>query len=91
MVNLSSKSKTYQLVTTGTVFIHSQNAVAFGNATFGSDNYVPIFMDEVKCTGSETHIAQCQLPQGWALHDCDHNEDAGVRCQFSKHVKHLLK
>ena len=41
-------------------------------------------MDEVTCTGSETHIAQCQLPQGWALHDCTHAEDAGVQCHFGK-------
>ncbi|XP_052078042.1 low-density lipoprotein receptor-related protein 4-like [Mytilus californianus] len=60
----------------------SQNAIAFGNATYGSDNDVPIYLDEVNCKGTETHIAQCQLPQGWALHDCDHNEDAGVKCQY---------
>ncbi|CAG2249585.1 unnamed protein product [Mytilus edulis] len=60
----------------------SQNAIAYGNATYGSDTDVPIYLDEVNCQGGETHIAQCTLPQGWALHDCDHNEDAGVKCQY---------
>lgn len=60
----------------------SQNALGIANGTYGSDNNVPIFMDEVACTGTETHIAQCQLPQGWALHDCTHAEDAGVQCQY---------
>lgn len=63
-------------------FLCSQNAIAYGNATYGSDTDVPIYLDEVNCQGGETHIAQCTLPQGWALHDCDHNEDAGVKCQY---------
>lgn len=66
------------------IFFVSQNAKGMANGTYGSDNQVPIFMDEVTCTGSETHIAQCQLPQGWALHDCTHAEDAGVQCHFGK-------
>ena len=40
-----------------------------------------IWLDEVRCSGSESWLANCPAsPIG--LHDCGHSEDAGVRCQF---------
>ena len=38
-----------------------------------------IYLDSVVCNGSERTLQQCTAnPVG--VHDCDHSEDAGVRC-----------
>ena len=39
----------------------------------------PIWMDDVACSGSESHIADCSN-SGWENHDCTHSRDASVRC-----------
>ena len=39
-----------------------------------------IWLDEVKCSGTEHHIANCSH-NGWDLSDCFHTEDAGVICE----------
>lgn len=39
----------------------------------------PVWLDEVRCRGSEAFLLDCPTePLGFG--DCDHKEDAGVRC-----------
>lgn len=38
----------------------------------------PIYLDNVACSGSELTLAQCLYDTHTA--DCNHIEDAGVRC-----------
>ena len=53
-------------------------SVARSHVYFGSGTG-SIFMDDINCVGSETSILACQY-RGWGRHNCDHDEDAGVRC-----------
>ena len=44
----------------------------------------PIHYAGFQCAGNETHLVNCSADdQG--IRDCQHNEDAGVRCQSGKH------
>ncbi|XP_039543054.1 deleted in malignant brain tumors 1 protein-like [Pimephales promelas] len=49
---------------------------AHSNAYFGRGSD-PILLDDVKCTGSESSLTQCAHSP---IHDCRHQEDAGVIC-----------
>lgn len=41
----------------------------------------PIHLDNVRCSGVELSLAQCQF-EGQGEHNCRHSEDAGVICQY---------
>ncbi|OON21832.1 hypothetical protein X801_02269, partial [Opisthorchis viverrini] len=38
-------------------------------------------MDEVRCTGAENRLTDCQFA-GWGIHDCKQNEEVGVKCAY---------
>ncbi len=37
------------------------------------------WLDDVKCTGGETHIKDC-THNGWGSSNCSHREDVGIKC-----------
>lgn len=63
--------------------IHFQfvGAVALSRAAFGQGSG-RIWLDNVGCTGSEIRLIECPA-NAIGFHNCDHSEDAGVRCTAS--------
>ena len=53
-------------------------AVGFRRAYFGQGTG-RIWLDNVQCSGTETSISSCNK-NAYGVHNCGHNEDAGVRC-----------
>ena len=51
---------------------------ALRNAWFGRGSG-QIWLDDVRCSGSESSIVNCQH-RGWGVENCDHSDDASVIC-----------
>ena len=56
----------------------SRDVEAYRYAHFGKGSG-PIIIDELECYGTELDIAACGSNK-WLNSDCDHSEDAGVKC-----------
>ena len=56
----------------------TSDVAAYTNAYFGRGTG-PIWLDDVQCTGSETHLVNC-TNSGIGTGDCRHDEDGGVQC-----------
>ena len=38
-----------------------------------------IWLDDVRCTGAESHIKDC-IRNEWGANDCGHSEDVAIKC-----------
>lgn len=56
--------------------------VAYSRARFGRGRG-PIWLDNVRCTGSEADLFDCPHI-GTGCHNCRHSDDAGVACKFDQ-------
>ena len=72
---------------------HCENhvgAVAYSYAYFGQ-GYGGIFLDNVACSGTENMLMNCSIhTSSIGAHNCQHNDDAGVRCQGTLDFKRYL-
>ena len=60
------------------VIIVEARAYRFTTSMFGRASG-PIFLEKLACDGTESDILDC--PQSVpGLHQCDHDQDAGVQC-----------
>lgn len=48
----------------------------------------PIWMDDVKCKGTEASVKNCPST-AWGVHNCEHAKDAGVICRGKLDVLEL--
>ena len=53
-------------------------AVAYTGAQYGAGTGT-IWLDNVRCTAQRLRLIQCPA-NDLGVHNCDHNEDAGVYC-----------
>ena len=53
---------------------------ALTGAYFGQGSG-PVWLDDVSCDGSEKTLISCLTGGPIGQHNCNHYEDAGVRCQ----------
>ena len=68
---------------------YSGEAVALKRAFFGSSPSRPIYLDNVRCNGSEPSLLNCTSNEV-GMNNCDHSEDAGVRCNSMLDVLVIL-
>ncbi|CAI8054869.1 Fibrillin-1, partial [Geodia barretti] len=59
----------------------SGNSISIGRAAFGEGSNYSILLDQLMCTGNENSLLDCAAGEEVGSHNCDHSEDAGVRCE----------
>ena len=63
-------------------------AVGVARATFGQ-GMGSIWLDDVNCQGTELRLSDCTA-RAVGSHNCQHSEDAGVRCGAGSFGKYLI-
>ena len=63
----------------------SADSIPVRNATFGGRSG-SILLDNLMCNGSEYSLLDCVGSEDIGSHNCDHSEDAGVRCEGTLHT-----
>ncbi|XP_051748215.1 deleted in malignant brain tumors 1 protein-like [Ctenopharyngodon idella] len=56
------------------------NVIEAKRGAFFRQGSGPVWMDDVKCVGNESTLKNCSS-NGWGVHNCSHQQDAGVICQ----------
>ena len=54
-------------------------AIAARSRAYYGQGCGKIWLDEVRCIGTELIIEDC-MRNGWGINNCAHSEDAGVQC-----------
>ena len=67
---------------------YSHALLAYHSSFFGMGTG-PIWMDNVQCSGNEASISDCSF-KGWGITDCNHGNNAGVRCKGIIKHKEIL-
>ena len=60
-------------------YVLTTGAIRLTNAAFGAGTGA-IVLDNVQCRATESNLIDCPA-NDIGINNCDHNEDAGVRCQ----------
>jgi len=66
------------------MYVRSSDPVTDGVEVFTGSHFGhgagPIFLDQLRCSGTENSLLECNRFAGLGLHSCDHFQDAGVSC-----------
>ena len=64
---------------------------AIRQAPFGSNENIPILLDNLDCRGNENRLQDCRARVGSTSHNCDHRKDVGLICfDASKQICYKL-
>ena len=56
------------------------DSIPVHNAAFG-EGIGSILLDNLMCEGHESSLMDCVASEDIGTHNCEHSEDAGVRCE----------
>ncbi|KAI8514189.1 scavenger receptor, partial [Branchiostoma belcheri] len=57
----------------------NHNGYYYSASAYFGQGSGPIWLDDLGCSGYESSLQYCPH-NGWGNHNCDHNDDVGVRC-----------